>query len=178
MSVLLLDNTYEPIRIVGWTTAMRLVFQGKAEIVEVSAQEVRSASQSWNVPSVIRQTGKWKRKGEVQFSRINIYMRDAWTCQYCAKKKAAKELTFDHVQPTSRGGKTSWTNIVTACRKCNLGKADKTPEEAKMKLLKKPEKPSWLPQQMVIRVKDIPKQWEPYVDAKSIDYWTVELEED
>jgi 5-methylcytosine-specific restriction endonuclease McrA len=176
MTVLLLDNTYEPIRVIGWTRAMRLVFSGKAEIVEQGQDEVRSVNSSWKVPSVIRQTGKFKRKGEVQFSRINIYMRDGWKCQYCGKKKHTKELTFDHVQPTSKGGKTNWLNIVTACRTCNLKKADKTPEEANMKLMKAPEKPKWLPQQMILRMKNIPKEWEPYVDMKSLDYWTTELE--
>lgn len=176
MAVLLLDATYEPIQVIGWTRAMRLVFAGKAEVVEDSDNEIRSATQSWNVPSVIRQIGKFKRKGDVQFSRVNIYMRDSWTCQYCTKKKATKELTFDHVVPTSRGGKTNWDNIVTACRPCNLKKADKTPEEAKMVLKTKPSKPKWLPQQVVIRMKKIPEKWEAYVDMKSMLYWTTELE--
>ena len=163
-------------KVIGWQRAIYLVFSGKAEVVEESEGVLRSATQTWKMPSVIRQLVKFKRKGDVQFSRINIYMRDAWTCQYCGKKKSTRELTFDHVLPRSHGGKTNWTNIVTACKRCNDRKADKTPEQAGMKLVRVPEKPKWLPQQMVIRMKAIPKEWEPYIDMKSFLYWTTELE--
>lgn len=176
MRVLLLDNTYEPLKVIGWQRAVYLIFTGKAEIVEESNELVRSASQEWKLPSVIRQLGKFKRRGEVQFSRLNIYMRDGFTCQYCGERHKAQDLTFDHVLPRAQGGKTSWTNIVTACRPCNRDKDNCTPEQAKMKLLKKPVQPKWLPTQMILRMKEMPKQWEPYVDLKSISYWTVELE--
>lgn len=176
MTVLLLDNTYEPIKVIGWMRAMTLVFSGKAEVIEESEDLVRSTNTAWKMPSVIRQLAKFKRKGKVQFSRVNIYMRDGWLCQYCQQKKPTKDLTFDHVLPRSQGGKTNWTNIVTACRPCNSTKEDKTPEQARMKLLRKPEEPRWLPAQMVIRMKEIPKEWAPYLDARSLMYWTTELE--
>src|ERR1035437_2840289 len=111
---LLLDSTYEPLKVISWTRAMTLVITGDAEVLEESDSLIHSASIEWKVPSVIRQFNKFKRKGKVQFSRINIYMRDAWTCQYCRERKQVKELTFDHVLPRAPGGKTSWTNIVTA----------------------------------------------------------------
>jgi 5-methylcytosine-specific restriction endonuclease McrA len=176
MAVLLLDSTYEPIKIISWEDAMHRVVTGDAEVVEETDKLIRSAYVEWKLPSVIRQLKKFKRKGKVQFSRINIYMRDAWTCQYCREKKQTKDLTFDHVLPRSQGGKTSWTNIVTACRPCNSAKEDKTPEQAKMKLMRKPEEPKWLPIQMVIRMKELPKQWETYLDTRSLAYWTTELE--
>lgn len=176
MAVLLLDNTYEPLKIISWMKAMTLVITGDAEIVEESDRVIRSASSEWKLPSVIRQFSKFKRRGNVQFSRINIYMRDAFTCQYCGEKKGMKELTFDHVLPRAQGGKTNWTNIVTACRPCNSYKEDKTPEQAGLKLIRKPEEPKWLPAQMVIRMKKLPKEWEPYIDARSLLYWTTELE--
>lgn len=103
-------------------------------------------------------------------------MRDAWTCQYCNEKKATKDLTFDHVLPRAQGGKTNWTNIVTACRPCNSRKEDRTPEQAKMKLKTVPVEPKYLPAQMVIRMKNIPEQWMPYIDERSLLYWTTELE--
>ena len=176
-AVLLLDSTYEPLKVIGWMRAVTLVFSGKAEVVEEKESElVRSANASWKMPSVIRQLAKFKRKGKVQFSRINIYVRDCWTCQYCDLKKATKDLTFDHVVPRAQGGKTTWTNIVTACRPCNSAKEDRTPEQAGMRLRKKPEEPKWLPAQMVVRMKEVPKEWSPYIDVRSLKYWTVELE--
>ena len=176
MAVLLLDNTYEPLKIISWMKAMTLVVTGDAEIVEESEHLIRSASSEWKLPSVIRQFNKFKRKGKVQFSRINIYMRDGWVCQYCKEKKQVKDLTFDHVMPRAQGGKTNWTNIVTACRPCNSYKDDRTPEQAKMKLMKRPEEPKWLPVQLVIRMKNIPEQWMTYLDERSLTYWTAELE--
>jgi 5-methylcytosine-specific restriction endonuclease McrA len=176
MAVLLLDSTYEPLKVISWMRAMTLVITGDAEVVEESDQLIRSASSEWKLPSVIRQLSKFRRKGKVQFSRINIYMRDAWVCQYCREKKQTKELTFDHVLPRAQGGKTNWTNIVTACRPCNSRKEDKTPEQARMRLMRQPEVPAWLPAQMVLKMKKIPKQWETYIDARSLLYWTAELE--
>ncbi|CAM6003920.1 unnamed protein product [Sphagnum balticum] len=176
MAVLLLDSTYEPLKVISWMKAMTLVVTGDAEVVEESEHLIRSASSEWKLPSVIRQFNKFKRKGKVQFSRINIYMRDAWTCQYCKEKKQVKDLTFDHVLPRAQGGKTSWTNIVTACRPCNSYKEDRTPEQAGMKLMRKPEEPKWLPAQMVIKMKVLPKAWETYLDTRSLAYWTTELE--
>lgn len=176
MAVLLLDSTYEPLKIISWMRAMSMVVTGDAEVVEESDGLVRSANAEWKMPSVIRQLSKFRRKGKVQFSRINIYMRDSWTCQYCKKKKATKDLTFDHVVPRAQGGKTTWTNIVTACRPCNSEKEDRTPQQAKMKLMREPEEPKWLPAQMVIKMKNIPKKWEAYLDVRSLTYWTTELE--
>jgi 5-methylcytosine-specific restriction endonuclease McrA len=176
MAVLLLDSTYEPLKIISWEDAMHRIVTGDAEVVEETDKLIRSAYVEWKLPSVIRQLKKFKRRGKVQFSRINIYMRDGWTCQYCREKKATKDLTFDHVLPRAQGGITSWTNIVTACRTCNHAKEDRTPEQAGMKLMRKPEEPRWLPAQMVIRMKQLPKQWEAYIDTKSLLYWTTELE--
>jgi 5-methylcytosine-specific restriction endonuclease McrA len=176
MSVLLLDSSYEPLRVIGWQRAIYLVFSGKAEVVEESEKELHSAYQTWKLPSVIRQFGKFKRRGNAQFSRINIYMRDAWTCQYCTKKKATRDLTFDHVIPRAHGGKTTWTNVVTACRKCNSNKADSTLKQSGMRLMREPVQPDWLPAQMVLKMKEVPEQWKTYIDEKSLAYWTAELE--
>ncbi len=83
-------------------------------------------------------------KTEVVFSRQNLLLRDKYTCQYCGKHlKNPKERTVDHVIPKSRGGKTVWTNVVLCCKKCNLKKGDRTPEEAGLKLIKQPKTPKW-----------------------------------
>ena len=176
MSVLLLDCTYEPIEVISWELAMHKIVTGDAEVLEETDQPVRSQRQEWKMPSVIRQVKKFKRGKDVQFSRLNIYMRDDWTCQYCRKKKSARDLNLDHVVPRCKGGQTTWKNIVTACKKCNDKKADMSVDEAKMKLIKMPEKPKWLPQQMVITVKNLPKEWEPYIDMESYLYWKGILE--
>lgn len=176
MAVLLLDSTYEPLKIISWEDAMHRIVTGDAEVIEETDKLIRSAYVEWKLPSVIRQLKRFRRKGKVQFSRINIYMRDGWTCQYCKERKPVKDLTFDHVLPRAQGGKTSWTNIVTACRPCNSDKEDRTPEQAGMKLLKRPEEPKWLPIQMVIRMKNIPEKWMTYLDERSLLYWTTELE--
>ena len=74
-------------------------------------------------------------------SRSNIIWRDKNKCQYCAKEEESKVLTIDHVLPHSKGGKNTWENLVTACKKCNQKKGNRTPKEAHMRLLKKPTKP-------------------------------------
>lgn len=177
MAVLLLDSTYEPLKVISWMRAMHLVVSGDAEVVEEHDEKIiRSATQEWKMPSVVRQLKKFRRKGEVQFNRVNVFMRDNWSCQYCGERKKAQELTFDHVLPRDQGGKTTWENIVAACRPCNSFKDNRTPPQAKMKLLTKPERPKWLPHQMTIRLKNVPEKWTPYIDLRSLSYWTVELE--
>lgn len=124
-----------------------------------------------HVPAVIRLIGQLGRKWSVKFSRINVLTRDNWTCQYCGKKKRAKELNYDHVIPRSRGGKTVWENIVMACYGCNSRKRDLTPSEAGMRLLKKPVRPRSLPIRMSEdEMRDLPSCLRSWL------YWNVELE--
>lgn len=104
-------------------------------------------------------------KTEVVFSRKNLLLRDRYTCQYCGKYlKNPKERTIDHVIPKSRGGKTVWTNVVLCCKKCNLKKGDRTPEEAGLKLLKKPKAPKW----QALILEEFPKHkkdvWKVFLD--------------
>ena len=81
----------------------------------------------------------------VKFSRINIFTRDGYCCQYRKHKFRTEELTFDHVVPIAKGGRKTWENIVTACWRCNNRKSGRTPEEANMRLIKKPVKPAGAP---------------------------------
>lgn len=166
MTVLLLDSTYEPLKVISWTKALGMVFSGKAEIIEEKSDSfIRSPSKVFKMPSVIRQFNKFKKLGAVQFSRVNVYLRDDWTCQYCNKKKQPKELTFDHVVPRCKGGKTTWTNIVTACRPCNLKKASLTLEQSGLRLIKPPKQPTWLPPYISVKLINLPEEWNSYLEC-------------
>lgn len=146
-SALLLNATYEPLRVVSWKKAIHLLILDKAEMLEHhEGQEIRSASESYSLPSVLRLVRRVSvPRRSVQFSRINVYRRDGFRCQYCGEEFGVDELTFDHVLPCSRGGTTTWSNIVTCCGPCNRKKGDRTPEEADMELLSNPKKPRWWP---------------------------------
>lgn len=175
--VLLLDRDCNPIKIIGWKRAVYLLFTGKAEVLIEGTQEIRSPSTSFVVPSVIRQFAKYNRQKSVPFTRINIFQRDNWCCQYCGKACTTKQLTFDHVVPSCQGGQASWTNIVSACRPCNEVKGGRTPEQAGMKLIRPPKRPSIedMPD-LVIKVKHkVPKEWKAFFDKDSFAYWNVEL---
>lgn len=164
---LLLNAGFEPLRIVSWQRAFVLIFQNKVEILEEYGDCVRTVSQVYRVPAVIR-LHRWvnlKRQSPViRFSRQNVYARDEGKCQYCAKRFAEKELTLDHVWPAVRGGKRCWENMVTACVRCNQRKGDRTPEEAGMKLLRRPHVPHWLPGMVgSLKTTSAPPLWEPYL---------------
>ncbi len=144
---LVLNASYEPLRIISWQKALIMWFQEKVEVLEYHSAFVRSVTDSFKLPSVLKLKAyvKPKRIDGVRFCRENVYIRDAYTCQYCRIKFNYKDLTIDHVLPASQGGPKTWTNVVTACRSCNQVKANRTPEKAKMPLLKPPRAPSWLP---------------------------------
>lgn len=166
---LLLNASFEPLRIVSWQRAFVLIFQGKVEILEEYTSAVSTVSQKFKVPAVIR-LRKWinlKRQSPViRFSRVNIYLRDEYKCQYCYKKFGDRELTLDHVYPAVRGGRKTWENIVAACIRCNQKKGNRTPEEANLKLLNLPIIPTWLPGMFsTVKTKSAPDLWEPYLQA-------------
>jgi 5-methylcytosine-specific restriction endonuclease McrA len=102
-------------------------------------------------------------RATVRLSRRNIFLRDAYTCQYCGKRSSARDLNLDHVMPRSRGGPTSWENIVCSCRVCNLEKGGRTPAEAGMKLLRKPSRPRWSPVLALAFTPSRPREWEPFL---------------
>lgn len=111
---------------------------------------------------------------EVRFSRRNIFERDRNTCQYCGRAFPKPDLTIDHVIPSSRGGTDTWENLVLACVKCNVKKANRTPDEARMPLVRKPVKPNWLPRFGTRAPASELTSWQRFVDAA---YWDVELRE-
>ena len=173
---LLLNASYEPLKIVHWQKAVTLWCQGKVEIISVYDREVRAVSFSFRLPSVIRLLRYIKIKKRfdyVPFSRANIYSRDDHRCQYCGDAFATSELTFDHVVPVSYGGRKDWENIVTCCVSCNRRKGGRTPNEARMGLLRPPRRPDSVPAiRITIGLRQTPESWRDYL------YWNVELDED
>ena len=141
--VLLLNANYEPLNVCNIRRAVTLVLVGKAEVIQGSANHVRTSENSWQAPSVVRMRYQVRRPmPQLRLSRHSILARDAHTCQYCG---STKDLTIDHVQPRWSGGKNTWDNLVTCCRKCNLKKGEKTPTQAKMNLQKQPKRPQYVP---------------------------------
>ena len=138
---LLLSQDYVPLKIVSVKQAFRLMFNDKVDIVlEYTDKVIRTVSQVFKLPAVIRLLGKVGLKFRVKLSRRNIMVRDQYKCQYCGVGGKSTSLTLDHCMPRSRGGKFSWENLTTACVNCNTRKGDRTPEEAKMPIHKLPRK--------------------------------------
>lgn len=163
-SVLLLNATYEPLNVVSTRRAIVLVIMDKAEIVESSDGYIRSESLSLPQPVVIRLVYyvQVPHQDNVALSRRALFNRDEWTCQYCGRRFPKSQLTIDHVYPRSRGGKTTWDNVVCACQKCNTTKGDRTPQEAGMRLLKRPRQPSY-PALVVLCSAPIHQVWDKYL---------------
>ncbi len=137
--VLVLNATYEPINVCAARRALILVLKGVATPEEESRLFFHSPSRRVRVPSVIRLL-EYRRipfQGRA-LSRKNILMRDRNTCQFCGHAMPASDLTLDHIVPRSRGGESSWENLVACCHPCNNRKGDRMPEEAGMKLLRRP----------------------------------------
>ena len=140
--VLVLNNDSSPLMVCSVERAFILVYLNKSEMVKsANGYKIHSITKSFPMPSVIRLNRYVNApyKG-VNLTRQNIFKRDNNECQYCGTRR---ELTIDHVLPKARGGKDTWTNLVTACKRCNAKKGDYTPEEANMPLRHKPVKPSY-----------------------------------
>lgn len=165
---LLLNSSYEPIHIVNWKKAFCLFFQNKVEVLEEYQEVAHTVSKNYPIPAVIRLI-KWispvKVPSLVKFSRRNVYLRDGFICQYCGKHFPENQLTLDHVIPSVLGGKKCWENIVTACKKCNQLKGNRTPVEAHMKLLHHPKRPHLLSFNRMF-FNGFPKPWYNYLPLK------------
>lgn len=137
--VLVLNATFEPINICAARRAIVLVLKGVARAEEIHGHPLHSAQARFPLPSVIRLLDyrRIPHRGRA-LSRKNILMRDRHICQYCGTTRPAQELTLDHVVPRSRGGKSSWENLVACCQACNHRKGDRLPLEADMMLLRSP----------------------------------------
>ena len=167
---LLLNATYEPMKIVSWQKALILWFQDKVEIIEYHNVFVRSVRATFQVPSVMRLKHYVRPRslGAVRFCRENVYIRDNFTCQYCGERFSNRHLTLDHVVPVSKKGPKNWTNVVTACRDCNQRKANRTPATANMPLLSEPMIPTWLPSpELDVKSGQVPSAWLQYLQYKA-----------
>lgn len=181
METLVLSAIYEPVARVPWQRAFLMVLGSKVEVLEeYEDRAVRSVTLEWRMPSVVRflRMSRGKKKG-VKFSRENVYARDHERCQYCARKVARSEATYDHVVPRAQKGPTTWENVVIACVPCNQKKGGRTPVQAAMRLLSVPVKPRTLPRSARTLFqwdKGMPVSWRAWM--RDVTYWHGALEED
>lgn len=178
MDTLVLSPAFEPMAIVPWQRAITLLWEGKVETVEESERVLRSATQEFRSPSVIRfiKATRSRRKA-IKFSRENVYARDRGQCQYCGSRVAPQEATYDHVTPRAQGGATVWDNVVIACVPCNQRKGGRTPQQAGMHLRTVPVKPKSVPEAFLMKLHWrpwMPQTWKGYM--RSATYWADELE--
>ncbi|MDG2468593.1 MAG: HNH endonuclease [Pirellulaceae bacterium] len=185
---LVLNRNWQPINIAAVARALVLVWNDNARIVEPTSyqlfdwqewikleplgdQFIRAVSHEIRVPEIIT-LSEFDRvpSSSVTFSRRNLFKRDRFTCQYCHQQPVSDQLTIDHVLPRSHGGGSSWENCVLACVECNHFKADRTPEQAGMKLRKAPGRPTWNP--MYSQHSNQMDSWAKFVSEA---YWNTEL---
>ena len=193
--VLVLNRLWQAVNVCTARRALTLLFEGRAEVVYEAPDGqfqtfdfdrwqsftedrkpedlVRTVSFRIGVPRVILLAvfDRFPKK-EVKFTRHNIFERDKNTCQYCGKVFERNDLNLDHVVPRDRGGPTSWENIVCSCIPCNTRKANKTPREASMKLIRPPTRPKWRPFMQVNLRANGHESWKHFLD---VAYWNVEL---
>jgi 5-methylcytosine-specific restriction endonuclease McrA len=168
--VLLLNASYEALGIVGIPRAVRLVWKGAAEVIELDGERVlRSPRFVFPAPSVIRllvYINASKRRG-LGNHRTRILIRDRFRCQYCGLRGTASRLTLDHIRPRSRGGRTVPENLCAACLACNQRKGDRTPEEARMPLLSNPSALCYALEKGVLRFASRSRpEWRKYLCVK------------
>lgn len=163
--VLILNASYEPLHVCSVRRAVALLMLEVAERVEDAGTVLRSPTALFPVPSVIRlrRYVRGPMRKRVAFNRKNVFKRDDHTCQYCARHTL--DLTLDHVLPRSRGGPTTWENVVACCKPCNTRKRDRTPEEAHLSLLRRPYAPRYMFSSAYGVLPDIDPLWERYLPA-------------
>jgi 5-methylcytosine-specific restriction endonuclease McrA len=199
-SVLVLNRLFMAIHIISVRRAFCLLCKDLAEVVsledgqfatydfatwrevsEYRAQHFRQEEDDWvrtvnseiQVPRVIRLLGYEKLpKQTVKFNRRNIFARDNNQCQYCGKRFPTSELSLDHIIPRSQGGQSTWENVVCACVNCNVRKGGRTPKQAHLTLIRKPEKPKRSP---LVNVKLTQKKYQSWKTFLENAYWSVEL---
>ena len=200
LSVLVLNRSFVAVHIVNVRRALTLLFRQLAEVVHIEEEgqfaaysfdswralsalraDFRGPDEDWiravgyelRAPRVIRlMTCDRGPRQALRFNRRNVFARDANVCQYCGKSFPTSELSLDHVVPRSRGGTTSWENIVCACVSCNVRKGGRTPPEARMNLVRQPVRPKRSPLLSIKLGNPKYQSWKSFVDSA---YWLVDL---
>ena len=134
--------SYFPLSLWPWQEAVKAVFLERVNIVSEYEELVHSPSMEMRLPSVISLKEYVPTKRSAAFTRFNVFLRDRFVCQYCGEASLAHDLTFDHVVPRSRGGRTTWENVVAACGPCNLRKGSRMPRECGMTPRRLPYQPT------------------------------------
>lgn len=194
-SVLVLNRSYLPVHVTSARRAFTLLYQGIARVVNEQYQTFDF--EAWSQLAVARDAeaigtpgGRIRiprvivlvafdrlPKRHVRFSRINLMARDSFQCQYCGLRPQRAELNLDHVVPRSLGGRSTWENVVTSCVDCNRRKGGRTPKQAHVKLLRKPERPRWTPLANLMWSSVRYQEWRPFLSVVDASYWNVELAE-
>lgn len=162
--------SYYPLSLWPWQEAVKAVFLERVDVVAEYDHEVHSPSLAMKLPSVICLREFVSQDRPPAFTRFNVFLRDGFACQYCG---AESDLTFDHLLPRSKGGRTTWENIVTACAPCNLRKGGKLAKQSGMRPQRHPRRPTMYELQHVGRrfpPNHLHESWVDYL------YWDVELE--
>lgn len=192
-AVLVLNSLYQAIQVTGVRRAFRLFYAGRAHAVADDFRTygfehwcslpvrdghgvIHTPSRTILIPRVI-QLLRYDRvpRRDVRFTRRNVFYRDRNRCQYCGRVFPQRLLNLDHVVPLSRGGTSSWENVVCACVECNCRKGNRTPDEAGMTLVRRPRKPSTQPGLAASWVNGGHEQWREFLEASP---WSIELCED
>lgn len=188
--VLVLNRLFQAVQVTSVRRALTLLYKGQVRAVDAEYRTYDFAN--WSdipvqpddhyivtprrnivIPHVIQLLAFDRLpRQEVKFSRGNIYLRDQNRCQYCGRKFSSSELSLDHVMPVSRGGKSTWENVVCACLPCNVKKGNKLLSECEMKLIRQPSRPRWHPLHR-LQGKHFPDIWKNFLDEA---YWNVELQ--
>jgi 5-methylcytosine-specific restriction endonuclease McrA len=194
-SVLVLNRSFMPVHVTSVRRAFSLLYQDVAHAVDeqyrtfdfdgwsdlslsVNDETIGLVNRMVRVPRVILLVAYDRvPRRQVRFSRLNIYTRDRDTCQYCGLKFPRSELNLDHVIPRSQGGISRWENIVCSCHACNRKKGGRTPEQARMKLIREPARPEWTPFMLHNFSLRRYKEWAPFVSIVDVSYWNTELRE-
>jgi 5-methylcytosine-specific restriction endonuclease McrA len=165
--------SYFPLSLWSWQDAVKAVFLGRVNIVSEYERTVRSPRFEMRLPSVISLKDYVPTARRPAFTRFNVFLRDGFECQYCGDGFPTQDLTFDHVVPRSRGGRTVWENVVTACGDCNLSKGNRLPRESGMSPLHRPYQPT------TYHLQENGRRFPPnflHQSWRDFLYWDVELD--
>lgn len=194
-AVLVLNRSFMPVHVTTVRRALSLLYQGMAKAVNEQYElfdfdDWRQLRPQAGDPTIGLVGGVIRAprvilliaydrlpKRHVRFSRMNIFLRDRNTCQYCGRTLPRRELNIDHVVPRARGGTSTWENVVCSCLKCNCKKGGRTPDEAAMRLVQRPQKPTWTPRMDFKAGGQYYREWLPFINFVDASYWNAELKE-